>query len=174
MKKISYNQLVGILAKITGPCFCTLTTETVPTMIKSLNPYWNRVIKKTEIQVIIGNNYENSVNNRRKKEGKPPTFIADEPRWGRRIRNTSLIECNQNLYLQVRVQDNRKPTVQYLERNKRWVFRKKLEKLQPFLRKPVSAAERQGVNQEVVIRRYALENIKEIKINGTHYFLKSK
>lgn len=67
---ISKSTLVNELLKIekSGATFCKAKSITEPKMNKRNNPFYGKILKKSEIIAIINFDYENNVNNARVKE----------------------------------------------------------------------------------------------------------
>jgi hypothetical protein len=72
--EIGYNTLVGLLLDKKGTTFARLNTRTIPSMNKTNNPFYNKetktfsIVKDSIVNVMIGMEYKNVVNNKRVKE----------------------------------------------------------------------------------------------------------
>lgn len=93
---------------VNGATFISIDTKTDVTLLGGKkNPMQGRVQKSTTgsnvmvFQNKTTNAYENMVNRRLEKEGKPVVFEVGPRKWGTRIPNTPFVEHNGELYLEV-------------------------------------------------------------------------
>lgn len=160
---------------VKGTRFATIVTETEPDMNKKGNPFYDDnkldLRKTTTMNVTLGFNYTNSVNNQQLREGKEGDFKAHERKWGERIPGTTLVEHGDKMYLEVKC--NAKPQEVTYKRPSSGLMIDP-EDVKPFLRKKADNKEHQGVEQEIIMRDIKLDNIREIKINGEHYEIVKK
>ena len=153
---VSLYQFRDSLLTIKGACIVTIHTETEPAMRKTDNPYIG-VVKHSAVNGIINWIYERSVNRQRFREGLPTDFTPFPRKWGKRIVGTPLVEHKGQHYLEMKVQ---KAQARYFLGTREVTS----EEIRPYLR-PASPS-RQGVENEVILRDYALENIKAIVYGG--------
>jgi len=139
-----------------GAVICTVNAETTPKMRKTDNPYVD-VVKVSSVNGIINWIYEDAVNKQRSREELEPNFTAFPRKWGNRIKGSPLVEHNGNYYLEMKVQSAQ---AQYILGNEEIA----VSELIPYFYD--RSKSRQGVEKEVVLRDYALENIKSIKYAG--------
>jgi hypothetical protein len=72
--EIGHNTLVGLLLDKKGATFARLNTRTTPAMKKTNNPFYDKetksfsIVKDSIVNVMIGMEYKNAVNNKRVKE----------------------------------------------------------------------------------------------------------
>jgi hypothetical protein len=142
-----------------GSTIVTLHTETIPAMKKTDNPYVG-MVKASKVNGIINWGYELAVNRQRLREGLETDFSAYPRKWGQRVKGTPLVEHKGNHYLEVKVQA---ATCSYFV----GMVEVNHADVSPWLR-PASP-HRQGVDKEVILRDYALENIKSVTWGGETY-----
>lgn len=155
---------------IVGATPATIVAETEYKMNKTNNPYHGEVTKMTTANVFINFNYQNSVNRVRAKEGNEEVFEAHKRMWGERVPGTPLIMHKGAFYLEVRFLGEDKTRSGLFHQGRpidrsllsAWVTEKK------------SAAEHQGVSEEneVIMRDFKLENIREIRFGGEVYIIR--
>ncbi len=171
-RTVTVSELASILLQSKGSRFVGLTAETTPRANKKgredgqPNPF-GRIVKRSRVRGIIGFKYENSVNNQREREDHPEAgeFVAEARSWGHRVDGTPVVlhKGKKNgefrAYLEVKVDGasgttyvadgrevDRQDVAQYLPKSK--------------------GSERQDVDAPVILRDYALESIREIRIGG--------
>jgi len=91
------------------------------------------------------------------REGLDNDFSAFPRKWGKRIVGTPLVEHNGKYYLEMKVQS---AAATYILGGEEIP----VSDLIPYF--PKKSASRQGVEKEVILRDYALENIKGIRYGG--------
>ena len=159
----------------------TIEAETVPDMVvkdrvtKVPNPYLGRVKKVSRVNGIVGGwNYTNSVNNQRIRESNAqtveeveavPEFEALPRAWGERLPKTGLVQYKENFYVEVKVQ-NSLETEYFIDGVP--ATPEQVEELKKYFPKKTEGA-RQQVEKPVILRDYAVENIKSVKMHGTLY-----
>lgn len=161
MKLVTREELRKMLAELKGNTFATIVSETVPKMLKTGNPFINRVKKTSRTNVAIGFNYTNSVNNQLLREGKENDFEALPRKWGERIKGTPLVEHKGKCYLECKI-----------EKSIDYVYTLDgeeigIELIQEFL--PAKSESRQGTEKEIFVRDYDLESIRQITMKGEVY-----
>lgn len=145
--------------------FVGIDTETVvPLRGGKSNPHQGRVTKRvTGSNVMIfcnnkSNAYENMVRRRLAAEGKDPTLFMLQPRkWGQRIPNTPFIEHNDSLYMEVIFL--RSGQVEYL------LDGQPVSEDAIFGLTEKQESHQGGLDKKVIIRTYAVESIRCIRIN---------
>jgi len=156
MKTITRSELVSMLENVSGNTFVNIETETIPKTKKGCSFNLKRL---SSISGCIGFNYTNSVNHQRQKEGLSEDFKAVARVWGNRIKGTPIVEHKGKKYIEVKVQS---ATSDFFSNSTRI----SLDKVIPWL---YNSETRQGVDNEVVVRDYKIENITRIKINKEEY-----
>jgi hypothetical protein len=153
---MTVNELRDTLLAWVGAAIVTIHTDTEPAMNKTGNPYYG-ARKRSAVNGIINWIYESAVNRQRVREGLQPDFKAYPRKWGQRIKGTPLVEHNGNFYLEMKVQQSN--CTYYVGGT---VIPS--TEITPYLR-PLSKS-RQGVQKEIILRDYALDNIKGITYAG--------
>lgn len=152
--------------RIPSARIATLVTETVPDMRKTDNPYVGRIKKISRINVIIGPNYESVINKRLNKENSKNAgnFHSLSRQWGKRIEGTCLVKHKGKYYLETMILQSLNH--EYMLDDKP-IKTKTLEELHKFLNtKKESNRANLSPENVVVWRDYALQNIKEVKMDG--------
>ena len=190
MTNIDRNGLRSILA-YAGTTIVTLVAHTDPRMVKKdrasgePNPYLG-AIKIATVNGIIGWRYANAVNNQRQREANPqtietaeavPVFDALARTWGEKAKEVEIdgitiaLESNpfinhkNVLYLEIKCE--RAIEVSYVLVGQKI----DVEILRPYLPLHKSESKRQQVEREIVLRDYRLDNIRELRIHGSHYLV---
>lgn len=153
---LTVNELRDNLMAFKGAAIVTIHTDTEPAMNKTGNPYVG-ARKKSSVNGMINWIYECAVNRQRIREGLTPDFQAYPRKWGQRIQGTPLVEHNGKYYLEMKVQHA--DSIYYVGQ-----MEIPSADITPYLR-PLSKT-RQGVTREIILRDYALENIKGITYGG--------
>lgn len=166
-KRITRNQLQKLLLSVSGAKPVTIVTQTEAKMNKTNNPYFGKVLKQTKANVFINTNYEASVNRALEKEGKDTTFVAKARVWGEKIPGTPLVMNNGKMYL----------SAQFLPQNKAesiYIFEDRQIPKEDIINwlPAVKENKNQGLDQEVIIRTYQLDNIISITMDKTDYIIK--
>lgn len=167
MEKLTVSQLLDILSLKRGAFFASIVTTTEPKMRKTGNPYHGGIKKVSRSHVQLNSLYENAVNNQRKREGVEEAFEAEPRKWGERIYRedgtvTTFVKHNGKLYIEARV-------LKSLETD--YLFEGvsiPSELVKPYLYSGGESS-RQGVEKQVILRDYSVENIKQITFDGKTY-----
>jgi hypothetical protein len=175
MQTMTRGDLVNAMQTRKGAFFATIVAETDPRLLKTGNPYVGTT-KISRVNGLLNWIYENAVNNQRVRENQPldnagevEHFTALPRKWGVRVKRTDgtvtpLVEHNGKHYLEVKVQKS----LGYEYRHNGATIDP--AKVEPFLPKRKEGA-RQEVDNPVILRDYALENIQQITIDGIVYEL---
>lgn len=144
-----------------------IETETEPRMRKTDNPYFGRVTKRSRIvNVAIGYDYENVVNNRREREGKAADFVADKPKGKHWVEFPTILASDKNaeqLYLRTTMRANTKPTSVFLLDGKVVEDAATIEEIKSFIQSSYKP-QNQGLEEgnEVIVRDYKVESVVRI------------
>jgi hypothetical protein len=157
MKTLTKTELIDLLSKVKGTTPISIETTTVP-KIKAGNPF-TALKKVSKVAGLIGFIYGNSVNNQREREGVSTDFKPEERKWGQRILHSPLVKHKDKYYLELKVQGS---SSEYFDNE----TRVNSEDVKPFY---YSNSSRQGVNKEVILRDYDINNISRITINKNEY-----
>lgn len=161
--KVTRDQLVKALMAINGPTPATFLAETNVDMRKTDNPYHGEVTKLQKSNVFINYNYENSVNKALTKEGKEAKFEAQPRKWGERVPGTPLVLHKGAYYLSARFLNN-EPKVEYLHKGEAI----DVAQIEQFIPEKKSSGS-QGLENEITVRDFKIESIKEIQFGGKKY-----
>ena len=163
--KITKNEMLEILSQVEKSTFINLVTETKVRMNKKGNPYFDKVIKRSKSNFLIGNDYETRVRTNEGKEGLTPDFQSEENKVGNHISKCVLFnEKTQSHYLMVERFDEIKPQVEYIcEGNpiEKTLFKDYMTK--------VYESQKQEQERKVMVISYKLDSIKEFSLNGNKY-----
>lgn len=163
MATVTKDELVSILMKRKGATIVSIKAETDARLRKKGNPHGS-CHKITQLTGMIGWNYSNSINNQRAREGHVEHFVAQPRPWGTRITGTPLVEHNGKYYLEVKVEHVLDVTyVRDVDGN--IVTYGDIENFLPLKR----VNERAETEKNIYPTDYAVENIKNIKIDGVFY-----
>jgi hypothetical protein len=157
------------LATLAGGTFVGIDTETeVKLKGGKKNPQQGRVTKRTTGATVMcfsntnGSAYDAMVKRRLTAEGKDPaSFTLGERAWGKRIAGTAFVEHNGKYYLEV-IFMNAGATEYLLDGNP--IAKAQIEGL------PVASVTGQGgLDNQVIIRTYALDSIIALRANGNEW-----
>ena len=167
MEKITKAELINKLLKIDCSRPVEILTATVPSMVKTGNIFYGRVVKLACYNVFIGIHYENSVNRALGREGKPQTFKAKPRKWGVRIPNTPLVEHKGKYYLECQL--NKPPS------NPTYILDNTVtlmpEDLGDYLRDPKPPLTQKDLQKKVYLKDFSIDSIVEIHMNKEKYVI---
>ena len=165
--KINRQELLLLLLSVEKSTFINLVTETKVRMNKTNNPYYDKVIKKSKCNYLIGNDYETRVRTNESKEGLTPDFISQVNKVGLHVSKCVLFnDKTQSHYLQVEKFDEIKPKIDFeFEGNQ-------IDKMlfNDFMVK-VSENSRQEQERIVKVLSFKLDSIRELSLNGDYYHI---
>ena len=160
---ISQLDFFEMLLKEVGSNIVTLTTKTDARLKKTDNPF-GMVWKYLKLNGFIGAGYGNCVNNQLNREEKATEFEAMPPSWGEYLDDSCLVIHKGKIYLPILA----KAVVGEVEyRDDKGIVLTK-EQVAPWLPSR-SKGNRQGTDKEVVWRKYKIESILGITMNGIYY-----
>lgn len=168
IKHVTKAQLVKVLMGLVGSTFATIVSETDVKMNKKNNPYHGTITKLTRANVNINFSYENAVNKARVKEGKEDDFEAQARKWGETIPGTPLVLKEGKYYLYCRFLGYNKTKSIYFHNTDTGSALIEKAIIEEFLPK-VNESKTQDLENEVVVRTYKIENIREVIVNKIHY-----
>lgn len=166
---ITKNELIELLKGVEKSTFVNLVTETKVRMNKTGNPYFDKVVKKSSCNYLMGNEYRKRVITNGENEGIPSeenTFEVEEMKGKKHVSKVVCIDTKTESvhYLMVERFDEIKPKVEYIfEGNE---IDKKL--FESFMTK-VYESQKQQQERKVNVLTFKLENIKEISIGKEKY-----
>lgn len=163
---ISQSTLADFLLGITHAEPVSFSALVIPKFRKTGNPF-SEIFKFSTVNAFTGADYENSVNRQLAREGKDQLeFHAKERSWGNRI-SPALVENHGKLYLVAQIQRTGHPV--YLARKdggKLAIVAKAA--IASFLA-PITHAENQGTEKEILYRNYGLASIIAMNAKGHRF-----
>jgi hypothetical protein len=166
---ISKNELLELLNGIEKSTFVHLLTETKVRMNKTGNPFFDKVIKKSSCNYLMGNDYEKRVITNGENEGIPSeenTFEVEEMKGKKHVSKVVCVDTKTEsvYYLMVERFDEIQPKVEYtFEGNpiEKQLFESYMVK--------VSESKKQPQERKVKVLTFKLDNIKEISFGKQKY-----
>jgi hypothetical protein len=123
------------------------------------------VLKSSVIAGLINWHYDNAVNNQLEREGKETTFVPQPRRWGVHYQgHLSLIENKGAFYLQVKVERTLRKSMYYIDG-----ARVSKESVAHLLRVSKAPATQDTLEKKIVLRDYAISNMREVRFNGKRF-----
>jgi hypothetical protein len=163
---ITRPQMKTLFMSVTKPEMINLVTETIPTMNKTGNPFYNQIVKKSKCNYLLCTDYSKRVNNNLVKEDKENDFVSQSPKGKKHLSECVLTDekTETKLYLMVERFDEIKPKVQYFHNDT------PIEKglFQEFLPK-VYGSNTQELDREVKPLTYLFESIVGFSFKGRKY-----
>jgi len=164
MKQVINKSIAQIFSAMNGNTIISMDTETVPVLKggKS-NPLQGRVTKVMRGASVMvfqnknSNGYENMVRRRLEKEGKDVDFQVGPRAWGTRVEGTPIVEHKGKTYLEVIFL--RAGEVEYRLDGKAIDAELVGEQTS-------SNGQQAGLDNKVVIRTFAEDSIKRLKVGG--------
>ncbi len=172
--KITLQELQALLAVKHGARIVTITTKTLLDMIGKNNPFHNKIYKVSKINGVVNWHYSRAVNRQRAREGKESDFIPKPRTWGTRLTGLPFVshvtkDGKHKIYLEVKVERVLETKCFY---ECAFIKDKEIDKklLEPYLKSENnSTKEHQGVEKEVILRDYDMNNIIDITVDGVKY-----
>lgn len=166
MTQITKTELINLLNGVEKSTFVHLVTETKVRMNKTNNPYFDKVIKKSSSNFLMGNDYENRVISNEVKEGLEGTFEVEEMKGKKHISKVVCVDTKTESkhYLCVERFDEIKPKVEFSFEGttiEKMMFESYLVK--------VSESSKQQQERKVKWLTYGIDSIKEITFNKEKY-----
>ena len=170
METISRKMLVEMLNNVEKGTFCFVSMETILSMNKKNNPYFEKVIKRTNGNYYLGGSYQQRVNNNMIKEGIEPTFESEKPTGKHHVSKVVL-------------RDDKTDTIEYLMlepfeniKTKKTLFFEGREITDPIELELIKSFEKKrsesiqgGQEKKVLCITPKIENIREIHFNKHKY-----
>lgn len=156
-KAITTAQMINMIRDQKGCTFATIRTNTDPKARKAC-PVAN-LRKISHLNVMIGFNYENAVNNQRTREQAEADFVSQPRKWGKRV-DLKTVEHNGKVYLTTATLNHYETSYQDIQGNP--VAKETVEPFMP-VKKPSAT---QGTEKEIIYRDFDANNITEITMNG--------
>lgn len=182
---MQYEEIKALLSSVEGCTFAALDTVTVPALSGGkANPFKGKVAKHCLGHRVMlftnqkSNAYLNKVRRHLEREGKnPDSFELSPRRWGERIPNSPFVQHNGKHYLECVFLEAGESEYRALES---FTFPTG-DKLQEHTTQPdeiipkdyiiglpdKSGSEHQGLDDQVIVRTYAIESIVAIRAMGS-------
>ncbi len=173
---VTKDALIAEVSVNKGARPITLKTATEPDSMfnKRDNPFWDKAKQEWKcLRIAVTNgminfNYQNAVNRQRDRENLPTTFVAKARQWGVHIKGTPLVEHTNKegefkTYLEVKVEKTLSWKLIHKDTSNDFTAAD-LAIIHGF-DKPFSPS-RQGVQDEVILRDFDLDNIIGLTIDG--------
>lgn len=161
-KVITTAQMINMIREQKGCTFATIRTNTDPKARKACPIAGLRKI--SHLNVMIGFNYENAVNNQRTREEMEADFVSQPRKWGKRV-DLKTVEHNLNVYLTTATLNHYETSYQDAKGNP--VAEETIKSFLP-VSKPSAT---QGTEKEIIYRDFNADNITEITMNGETYIV---
>ena len=167
MTQITKTELIELLNGVQNSTFVHLVTETKVRMNKTGNPYFDKVIKKSSGNFLMGNDYESRVETNEIKEGiTESTFEVEEMKGKKHISKVVCVDTKTESkhYLCVERFDEIKPKVEYtFEGNpiEKTLFESYMTK--------VYESNKQQQERKVKWLTYGIDSIKQISFDKNKY-----
>jgi len=169
---IQSTDMVALLAQIRAARRITIFAKTTPDLIPG-NPFGTDIRKVSRVHGMVLTNYDNIVNNQRKREGKPADFVPAPRPWGTRITDTCFIVHTPKpkrkgdvtfpkMYVEIYVTNAMGH--EYQREDGTPISE---DEVKPWLR-PESEG-RQGLEEKRIIRTYEIKNVIGFKFGKTVY-----
>jgi hypothetical protein len=120
--------------------------------------------KVSKINGVLNFNYTAAVNRQREREGMVADFVAEPRKWGVRMEGTPLVYHNGKHYIECKVE--RSEVVAYIMPDLSPVDPDEVAKWLPSRH-----SGRQAVEKTIVLRDFAVENLRSIRMKGTEYII---
>lgn len=169
MTQITKTEVIEILNGVEKSTFVHLVTETKVRMNKTGNTYFDKVVKKSSCNYLMGNEYKKRVITNGENEGIPQeenTFEVEEMKGKKHVSRVVCIDTKTESvhYLMVERFDEIKPKVEYIfEGNpiEKHLFESYMVK--------VSESNKQPQERKVKVLTFKIDNIKEISFGKEKY-----
>ena len=163
---ITRPQMKSLFMSVVKSEMINLVTETIPTMSKTGNPFYNQIVKKSKCNFLLCTDYSKRVNNNLVKEDKENNFVSQSPKGKVHLSPCVLTDekTETKLYLMVERFDEIKPKVQYFHNDT--PIEKEL--FQEFLPK-VYGSGTQGLDREVKPLTYLFDSIVSFSFRGRKF-----
>lgn len=159
---ISACDFVAMLYTIRGATMVSFVAATEP-RLKAGNPFTG-LRKITKIGGVLNFNYAAAVNRQREREGVVADFVAEPRKWGQRVEGTPIVTHNGKFYVEAKVE--RSDIVAYVMPDLSPVDPDEVAKWLP-----ARHSGRQAVEKTIILRDFAVENLRSMKIKGSEYVI---
>ena len=160
--EISAADFIGMLYSVRGATMVSFIASTEP-RLKAGNPFPG-LRKITKIGGVLNFNYAASVNRQREREGMTPDFVAEPRKWGQRVEGTPIVTHNGKFYVEAKVERSEimgyiMPDLSMVDEHEvlNWL--------------PNRHGGRQHVEKTIILRDFAVENLRSMRIKGNEYVI---
>lgn len=168
--KITTEEATNIIQRnVKGTMAISIDAVTVPTLLKTGNPFNDNILKHCTMSGLIGFDYENSVNNQDKREGGEGNRVAQPRKWGVLSDDRLFVLHKGKTYLQMKVQSSSLPVYTDLQGNEI-----PYESVKPFVPVKKASSTQEGIEKEVIVRDVNMENVKSMRFIGQDYVIISE
>ena len=131
--------------------------------LKAGNPFPG-LRKITKIGAVLNFNYAAAVNRQREREGIVADFVAEPRKWGQRVEGTPIVTHNGKFYVEAKVERSEimgyiMPDLSMVDEHEvlNWL--------------PNRHSGRQAVEKTIILRDFAVENIRSMRMKGNEYVI---
>ena len=160
--EISCSDFVAMLHAIRGATIVSFIASTEP-KLKAGNPFPG-LRKVSRVNGVLNFNYEKAVNRQRDREGMVADFVAEPRKWGVRVEGAPIVTHNGKFYVEAKIE--RSEVMGYIMPDLSMVDEHEVLKWLPNRH-----GGRQGVEKAVVLRDFAVENIRSMRTKGNEYVI---
>lgn len=160
--EISASNFVAMLYSVRGATMVSFIASTEP-RLRAGNPFPG-LRKVSKIGGVLNFNYAAAVNRQREREGMTPDFVAEPRKWGQRVEGTPIVTHNGKFYVECKVEKSE--VVAYIMPDLSPVDPDEVAKWLP-----ARHGGRQAVEKTIILRDFAVENIRSIRMKGSEYII---
>ena len=160
--EISAADFVSMLYSVRGATMVSFIASTEPNL-KAGNPFPG-LRKITKIGGVLNFNYQNAVNRQREREGIVADFVAEPRKWGQRVEGTPIVTHNGKFYVEAKIERSEimgyiMPDLSMVDEHEvlNWL--------------PNRHSGRQAVEKTIILRDFAVENLRSMRIKGNEYVI---
>lgn len=181
MKTLTHSQFRNLLAARAGAAIVGIEALTDAGARKTGNPFpEKKVLKQVRVVGFVGADYEKAVQREGDRQGasESATFEASPLKWGQWDLPGKVITHGGKFYLRTQStpgQRNRQPARLLAYRNVKGEFLSK-DAVAPFLPEKSESAKQarvglEGAASQVMVRTYAFDSIRKVRVNGETFEL---
>jgi hypothetical protein len=174
---LSTVELIEVLRnlEVKGGTLTNIVMETTPRMKKTGNPWFNKLVKRSSCNYLMGNDYEDRVHTNEIKEGMEPNFVVEKPKGKTKVEGSQILytddKTRSKFYVMVERFDEIKPNITFSNVETNEVVDKGL--FDEFLYKSYPS-QKQTQERKVMVITPLVSNIKEMSVNGVKYIVENE
>ena len=160
--EISSAAFVSMLYSVRGATMVSFIASTEP-KLKAGNPFPG-LRKITKIGGVLNFNYQKAVNRQREREGIVADFVAEPRKWGQRVEGTPIVTHNGKFYVEAKIERSEimgyiMPDLSMVDEHEvlNWL--------------PSRHSGRQHVEKTIILRDFAVENLRSMRLKGNEYVI---